>query len=159
MNDNREPKQTRQWDKSQSKIDKHVVELIKNIEDQLRDSIEPITITDLNSFQRKQIYQHFEKGLEFKIKSYREHENVILKVYPIGKLRRLAEVKAQEVLMKGDNEALPPMGSFERFIIHDYLKGRDGIKTESTGEGRDRHITLLPVFGRTPKKAKRRLTR
>ena len=44
-------------------------------------------------------------------------------------------------------------------LVHDYLKDRDGIKTESYGEGKDRHIEIQPLFGRSPKKSKRRLTR
>jgi spoIIIJ-associated protein len=82
-----------------------------------------------------------------------------MKVYPVGKLRRFAEQKAQEVLMKGESEILPPMGSFERFVIHDYLKNRDGVRTESFGEGKDRHVEIFPLFGRNPKKVKRKLTR
>ena len=141
------------------RFDAKAQETIKYIEDSLQDSSEAVTVQDLNSFQRKLIHEHFEKSQEYKIKTYRENDNVTMKVYPIGKLRRLAELKAQEVLIKGETEVLPPMGSFERFIIHDYLKDRDGVRTESFGEGRERHVEINPIFGRTPKKIKKRLTR
>ena len=118
-----------------------------------------IVVRELNGFQRKLVHQHFEKTEEYKVKTYHEDDKIILKVYPIGKLKRLAELKAQEVLIKGETEVLPPMGSFERFIIHDYLKDREGVRTESFGEGKERHIEINPLFGRSPKKVKRRLTR
>jgi len=140
-------------------MDKKVEETIAAIQSTLHDSLEPVLIPDLNGFQRKQIHRHFENSLEYRVKAYRELEDVVLKIYPVGQLKRLAEMKAQEVIMKGESEILPPMGAYERFVIHDYLKDRDGIKTESYGEGKDRHIEISPHFGRMPKKAKRRLTR
>jgi len=141
------------------KFDEKVKEIIQQIEHTLQDSIESVKVQDLNSFQRKLLHEHFEKSQEYKVKTYRENENVTMKVYPVGKLKRLAELKAQEVLIKGETEVLPPMGSFERFVIHDYLKDRDGVRTESFGEGRERHIEINPLFGRSPKKIKKRLTR
>ena len=159
MEKKKDHKKKKSFFKKSEKTDPHVQKLMEQIEKELRESIDPLIIHDLNGFQRKQIYAKYEKSLEFQIKTYREQDQVIMKIYPVGKLRRLAEIKAQEVLMKGEEEDLPPMGSFERFVIHDYLKDREGIKTESFGEGKERHIKLLPIFGRTPKKAKRRLTR
>ncbi len=136
-------------------VDEDLKKIIDQAQLHLQESLEPFIIQNLNPFQRKQVYYHFEKTKEYKIKTYREEDHITLKVYPVGKLKRLAEQKTQEVLMKKTSEALPPMGSYERFIIHDYLKDRDGIKTESKGEkGKDRHIIIIPVFGRTPKKAK-----
>lgn len=136
-----------------------VKKAIANAEELLHDSIEPAVIRGLDGYQRKQVQSHFEKNQEYQVKSYKEKEETILKVYPVGFIRRLTEQKAQEVLMKGKPEVLPPMGSFERFIVHDYLKDREGVRTESRGEGRDRHVEIQPLFGRNPKKAKRKLTR
>lgn len=142
------------------RIDDKVRKAIKYIEETLVSSIQPLTIRELNGYQRKAVLQHFEHVQEYRLKTYREKENVIMKVYPVGQLKRLAEQKTQEVLMKGKFEALPPMGSFERFVIHDYLKEREGIKTESFGEeGKSRHVEIHPLFGRALKKAKKRLTR
>jgi predicted RNA-binding protein Jag len=143
------------------RVDRKVQESIAQAEEQLRDAIHFMAIRELNGYQRKEIHKHFEKTQEYKVKSYREEDdNVILRVYPVGNLRRLAEQKTQEVLMKGKSEILPPMGSFERFVVHDYLKDREGVKTESFGEkGKDRHVEISPLFGRSPKKTKRKLTR
>lgn len=141
-------------------MDEKVEKSIAHTQEVLRDSLEPVTIQGLNGYQRKQVHQYFEKTQEYRVKTYREKDDVVMKVYPVGKLRRVAEQKTQEVLMKGKAEVLPPMGSFERFVIHDYLKDREGIKTESYGEeGKDRHVEIHPLFGRSLKKAKRRLTR
>ncbi|MBN2105350.1 hypothetical protein JW835_15030 [bacterium] len=141
------------------KLDEKVKSVISETESAIAGNIESYEIKGLNAFQRKQVHQYFEKTQEYKAKTYRKDEDYILKVFPIGQLRRFAEQKAQEVLMKGEPEALPPMGAFERFVIHDYLKERGGIHTESFGEGTERHIEISPIFGRTPKKAKRRLSR
>jgi hypothetical protein len=143
------------------KFDDSIFQTIKSIEERLHDSIQPLTLNNLDDSKGTAIMNHFEKSQEYQVKSYREKDATIFRVYPVGKLRRLAEQKKQEVLMKGKPEILPPMGSFERFIIHDYLKERDGIRTESYGEkGKDRHIEIFPLFGRNLKKIKKRkLTR
>ena len=141
------------------RIDEKVQKTIQYIEETMVGSIQSITIRDLNGYQRKAVQNHFEPIQEYRIKTYHEKDHVIIKVYPVGQLKRLAEQKTQEVLMKGKPEALPPMRSFERFVIHDYLKEREGVKTESYGEeGKDRHVEIHPLFGRTLKKAKKKLT-
>lgn len=139
-------------------IDEKVTRAISVVNESFQDSLESVVIREMNAFQRKQLYRHFEKTGEYQVKSYREGEDVVLRVYPVGRLKRLAEEKLQLVLMNGKPEALPPMGSFERFVIHSYLKEREGVRTESIGEqGKDRHIEIQPLFGRSPKPARRRL--
>jgi hypothetical protein len=139
------------------KPDQNIQIILKDIEDTMKDSIKPKTLEHLNGYQRREILGHFEKSQELQIKSYNERGEILLRIYPIGKLKRLAEQKTQEVLMKGKAEILPPMGSFERFIIHDYLKEREGIRTESFGEsGKDRHVEISSLFGRNLKKVKKR---
>lgn len=138
-------------------MDEDIKLLIDEAERHLVDSLNYFAIPDLNPYQRKQIYRYFEKTREYAVKAYRDEETVTLRIYPVGALKRLAEQKTQECLMNGQPEELPAMGSFERFVIHDYLKAREGIRTESSGEnGRDRHITISPQFGRTLKKAKKK---
>ena len=136
-----------------------IKQTIAKIEKDLVDSIEPAIIRGLDRSQRSVIQRHFENTQEYRVKFYRDREETVVKVFPIGVLKRLTEQKTQEVLMKGISETLPPMGSFERFIVHDYLKDREGVRTESFGEGRERYVEIQPLFGRSPKKTKRRLTR
>ena len=131
---------------------------IARVEELLLDSLAPATIEHMNAFQRKQIHRHFEKSQEYQVKSYSSEGNITLRIFPVGNLKRLAEQKMQEVLMHGRPEELPSMGSYERFVIHDYLKEREGVCTESVGEkGKDRRIEIRPVFGRSLKKVKKRL--
>ncbi len=140
------------------RMDEKVKNAIDAAMDHLLNSLTPYEIHDLNGFQRKQVHRFFERKQEYDVKTYRNEETFVMKVFPVGRLRRLAEQRAQEVLMNAETIALPPMGSYERFVIHSYLKDRGGVHTESSGEGADRHIEISPVFGRTLKKAKRRLT-
>jgi predicted RNA-binding protein Jag len=153
-------REKKQFRSNRPQADEKVKQTIKEAEAALLGQMSSYTAKGLNAFQRKMIHRHFEKTQEYKSKTYRENDtDYVLKIFPVGQLRRLAEQKAQEVLMKGESEVLPPMGAFERFVIHEYLKDRSGIRTESFGEGAERHIEISPVFGRTLKKAKRRLTR
>ncbi len=136
----------------------NIEKMIRDIEQHFGNGFRPYVLRDLKRFQIRKIKNQLEKNEEYKIKEYRDELTSVVKIFPVGKLRRLAEQKAQEVIMKGTSEALPPMGAFERFIIHDYLKDREGIKTESFGiQGKDRHVEIQPVFGRTLKKSRRRL--
>ena len=133
--------------------------LINTIKDELKESIQPYVINNTNSYQIKQIKKQLSLNSEYKIRTYKREKYSDLKVFPVGNLKRLAEQKAQEVIMNGKILSLPHMGAYERFVIHDYLKNRNGIKTQSYGkEGKDRHIKIYPLFGRKPKKAKKKLT-
>ena len=139
-------------------MDPEVKQAVEDAVAALQDNLQPSVIAGFNAYQRRQVFRYFEKIPEFGVKSYRHDEDFIMKIFPVGGLKRLAEQRAQEVLMQGEPEKLPPMGSYERFVIHTYLKDRGGIRTESEGEGPDRHIVIYPIFGRNLKKAKRRLT-
>lgn len=142
------------------RIEPKIKEEIHKAELHLVDAWGAYTIRGFNGFERKCIHEHFERTPEYRVKSYRENGDSVLKIFPVGKLQRLAEQKAQEVLMTGTPVTLPPMGAFERFVIHDYLKDREGVKTVSFGEsGSGRHVEIHPLFGRKLKKARRRLTR
>jgi predicted RNA-binding protein Jag len=40
---------------------------------------------------------------------------------------------------------LPPMGSRERWVVHNALKDRSGITTSSVGEGRQKRVRIEPL--------------
>lgn len=142
-----------------NKSNQEIDTLIDTIKDELNDSIKPYILINLNPYQIKQIRKKLSLDNEYIIKMYTRDKETTLKVFPVGNLTRLAEQKAQEVIMNGKTISLPHMGAFERFVIHDYLKNRNDIKTKSYGrEGKDRHIKILPLFGRKLKKAKKKLT-
>lgn len=139
-------------------MDPKVKQALNEALESLQGGLEPHEIHGLNAFQRKQVHRHFERLLEYGVKTYRlDEEAYVMKIFPVGSLKRLAEQKAQEVLMQGESGDLPAMGAYERYVIHDYLKDRAGIQTLSEGEEDERHIRILPVFGRSLKKTKRRL--
>jgi predicted RNA-binding protein Jag len=124
--------------------------LIKRIKQELVESIEPIVIPELNAFERKLIHRQFDNNPEIVTKTYRLGENDYeLRVYPVGNLKRYAQKKADEAVETRDKVVLPNMSSYERFVVHDYLKDIDTVSTVSEGEEDDRHIVIQPeVFGR-----------
>jgi predicted RNA-binding protein Jag len=141
-------------------MDENVKETIRNAMEHFMDSVEPYSVPGFNPFQRKQIHRHFERTAEFKVRVLRDDGGEpVLNIVPVGKLQRMAETLVQEVLMSGETRSMAPMGSFERFIVHEYLKTRGGVRSESYGDGAERHVDVIPMFGRVNKKARRRLTR
>jgi len=63
----------------------------------------------------------------------------------IERLEQLANKKAEECLEGGRPVSLSPMTAHDRRIIHMTLAERDGLKTESDGEGDDRHVVIKPT--------------
>jgi len=57
-------------------------------------------------------------------------------------LKELAKEAAEEVLFTGAEKKFPPMSSFERRVIHTTLSDKEGIITESTGEGSERRVLI-----------------
>lgn len=58
--------------------DEKVEKAITDAETILLDKIEPASMRGFNGFQRKLIYDHFEKTQEYKIKTYREDDDVLI---------------------------------------------------------------------------------
>lgn len=59
-------------------------------------------------------------------------------------LKNLAERLARKAVRTGRREALEPMNPFDRRIIHTALHDFDGVETVSEGEGKDRHVVIIP---------------
>ncbi len=126
-----------------------IEKILSEIQSNINNSIEPITLSKLNSFERKQVHRHFDHNPDVVTKTYRNGEDFELKIYPIGNLRKYAQGKAEEALQTRKKVTLPHMSNYERFVIHDALKNMDSIKAESFGEGEERHIEISPeAFGR-----------
>lgn len=49
---------------------------------------------------------------------------------------------AQQVLETGENMELPPMPAWQRRIVHMTVQGTEGVKSESIGEGLERHLVI-----------------
>lgn len=139
----------RQPDVNMSKIDSILID----IQRKLRDSLEPYCVENLNSFERKRIHDFFDNKEDFETRTYRQEEQYVLKVIPVGNLKRLAKEITEKVLKTGDPAVLPYVGSYERYIIHNYLKDFESIETKSIGEGLERRLEIKPLrFGRALKK-------
>ncbi|NWG12317.1 MAG: hypothetical protein HXY20_02145 [Acidobacteria bacterium] len=68
--------------------------------------------------------------------NYRKHRE--------AELVLLAEMASKKVLSQRRPLSLQPMNPKERRIIHLALSGTEGIRTESTGEGEKRSVTIFP---------------
>lgn len=133
-----------------SKID----QILIDIQRKLRDSLEPYCVENLNSFERKKIHSFFDtKKDEYETRTYRQGDQFVLKVIPVGNLKRLAKQNAEKVLETGETIVMPYLGNYERYIVHNYLKDFDGIETKSVGEGADRRLEIRQAkFGRSLKR-------
>lgn len=82
--------------------------------------------------------------------TFNERINILLDVghYREDKYRRikrLAMRSAKEVQRSHIDVAMDPMSNDERKVIHEHLKGMSHIKTESEGEGKNRHLVIKYV--------------
>lgn len=60
----------------------------------------------------------------------------------IKKLKAVAHMMAERARFFKSSVDVDPMNAFERKIIHEYIQSQDDLETESTGQGRDRHIVI-----------------
>lgn len=63
----------------------------------------------------------------------------------IEELKDLARLSAQRVRYFKKEIIMEPMTAYERRIIHATLTEYPDISTQSTGEGRDRRVTIKPL--------------
>lgn len=60
-------------------------------------------------------------------------------------LKKFALQTREEVLNSEHEIDMPTMSAYERRIIHMTLSEYDDVTTESFGEGRDRHVRVMPA--------------
>ena len=60
-------------------------------------------------------------------------------------IAELAKAAARKVLAEKKDVELPAMNAYERRIVHVELAIRPDVKTESVGEGSERHIVVKPL--------------
>jgi len=138
--------------------DKNIKKLLSDLEEKLQDSLEPESLEGLNSFERKLVHRHFDHNPDYETRTYRDGDNYKLLVYPVGNITRFAQEKAQESVNQGAEVELPPMGSYERFVVHNALKEFAGVETVSEGDGHDRHVTIqCKKFGRGLKRIAKKI--
>lgn len=62
-----------------------------------------------------------------------------------GALQRQADRAATDAIRYGRPVALDEMGSFERRIVHEYLRERGDVETYSEGDEPHRHLVVAPL--------------
>ena len=135
-----------------------IEKLLAEAEQALANSIHAVHLPELSPPERKYVHEFFENKLDYETKTYRDGDNHVLWVFPVGNLKKYAEEKANEALASGAVVALPPMSNYERFVIHDSLKDWESIETSSEGEGESRHVLIAPAkFGRTLKRIAKKI--
>lgn len=138
--------------------DSNIKKVLSDVEEKLKDSTRPELLNGLNSFERKLVHRHFDHDPNFETRTYRDGDNFKLFVYPVGNIKKFALDKADESLRTGEEIDLPPMGSYERFLVHAALQDIAGIETVSQGEGKDRFVRIVSrKFGRGLKKIAKKI--
>lgn len=63
----------------------------------------------------------------------------------IEKVEQMAIRSADDVRILGQDVDMEPMSPAERRVVHLMLENFDDVTTESHGEGRDRHVRIVPA--------------
>ncbi|MFH1896309.1 MAG: R3H domain-containing nucleic acid-binding protein [bacterium] len=96
------------------------------------------TLSSLQHFIILSLYREYNEWFQvvLDIGGYRQEQEERLKIIA-KKVADRALFEQQPIHM----QAMPP---FERKVIHTALAGIEGVKSESEGEGRERHIVVSP---------------
>jgi spoIIIJ-associated protein len=81
--------------------------------------------------------EDFNFRLTIDVSGYRKDRN--------QKIEQIALQKADDARILGEPIDLTPMKPYDRRVIHMTLQKFDDIETESFGEGRDRHVRIIPT--------------
>ena len=79
-----------------------------------------------------------------------DHPPVIIDINHYKKERedlivKLARAAARKASSTGESIPLPVMNSYERRLVHTELSVRPDVRTESSGESRERHVVVKPI--------------
>lgn len=78
----------------------------------------------------------FDFRLTLDVSGYREERD--------QKIEQIALQKADDARILGEPVDLPAMKPYDRRVVHVALQKFNDIETESFGEGRDRHVRIIP---------------
>ena len=100
------------------------------------------TLNALQTILRTLAFKSFDESLSILVEAggYREQRE--------EELRRRALEAADKARFLLKEVSFPAMSSYERRVIHVILSEEKGVKTESRGEGRERHIVVTPEGGK-----------
>ncbi len=138
--------------------DEKIQKTIRNAQNMLQDSIHAVCLEELNAYERMRVHQFFDNKADFETKTYRNGEEYLLWIFPVGNIREFAVEKAREAVANSEEFDFHPMSNYERFLVHDVLKDDESVETTSVGEGDERYVKIVPVrFGRKLRKMARKL--
>lgn len=101
------------------------------------DKVLPSFVNDLEHLARIIARKHGVESIFIDINYYRrERERLIAD---------LAQAAARKAIASKVAVDLPALNAYERRLVHVELATRPDIKTESAGEGRDRHVVIRPI--------------
>jgi spoIIIJ-associated protein len=97
------------------------------------------TLFGLQSLLKRILTKQLNNGIfvELDVNNYRQKKAKYL--------QELAMTIADEVSLTQRAKAVEPMSAWERRIIHLTLSDRSDVKTESQGQGEERHVLILPA--------------
>ncbi len=124
-----------------------------SVEDQLVDSTVELMVPSsrLNGFLIGQRGQNLQSMQHLTNMAVRRggYEDVTVVIDVAGykkqryeRLARQAQGIAEEVLASGQDRELEPMNPAERRVVHQAIGEIEGLSSDSSGEGRDRHIVI-----------------
>lgn len=97
----------------------------------------PAFVNDLEKIIRLIAYKFNQPAVFLDVNNYRrERERLIVE---------LAQAAARKAVTSKAPVDLPVLNAYERRLVHVELATRPDIKTESTGEGKDRHVVIRPI--------------
>ena len=94
------------------------------------------TISSIQTLLRQTVESQLNKNIKINIDVANYKEN------KLKKLEREIKHLAKEVLSSKVDVSLDPMNSYERRMIHNLIDKYDDLTTESTGEGKERHVVI-----------------
>lgn len=110
-----------------------------------------IFINDAPFLQR--FLPQFISDLEFVVKMIFNKKNIDIAFIDINNYRKdredliakLAKAAAKKASVTKKEVSLPAMNAYERRIVHSELSLHPDLKTESSGEGKQRHVVIKPI--------------
>lgn len=99
----------------------------------------PALVDAMNHLVQMAAKKNKQEAIFIDINNYR-HEREVL----IAELAKAAAKKASTTKQK---VSLPAMNSYERRIVHLELALHPDVKTESSGEGKERYVIVMPIEG------------
>jgi spoIIIJ-associated protein len=97
----------------------------------------PAIVDAMNHLLQMVAKKQQQESIFLDINNYR-HEREIL-------IAELAKAAAKKASTTKQQVSLPAMNSYERRIVHVELAVHPDVKTESSGEGKERYVIVMPI--------------